>query len=110
MEETVFMSVLEQAGRYSLDYLRFIFSAAESTGLVHSDHYRQILSRDYFGEMAAGPKQRHGPTVGVILFNKMEPQIMVIIYGIMSPLWWLFGWFAVWYRPENGNRNFTWLQ
>ena len=35
---------------------------------------------------------------------------MVIVYGMMSPLWWLFGWFTVWYRPENGNRNFTWVR
>ena len=103
------MSVVEQAGRYSLDYLRFTFSVLESTGLVSSPHYRAILSRDYFGEMGQIRGKRNGPTVGTIMFNKMDPIVMVIIYGVMTPIWWLFGWFTVWYRPENGNRNFTWL-
>ena len=103
---------LEEVARASLDHIRFFISMIEQTGLVSVDHYSQILDRDFFYErehLQRAESLRDTPTVGVFMFNDVNPILMVILYGLLAPVWWTFAWMAVWYRPENGNRNFIWV-
>lgn len=42
--------------------------------------------------------------------DKVDGEIMAWLWGMLGLLWILFSFFSVWYRPENGNRNFTWVR
>jgi hypothetical protein len=40
------------------------------------------------------------PVVGVVLFDKMDPNTAAILFGVLSPIWWLFSFLTVYYPTK----------
>jgi hypothetical protein len=101
--------------KFILNYMLFVVNLVESTGLVKLDHHRAVVEHDYFGQTRELLKHPEDfvdtPQVGVVMFDeRTSPLLMASIYGGSAPIWGLLSCLAVWYRPDQGNKNFVFLK
>lgn len=114
MDELIIQG-MKPAATLAIEYMRLVLPIVKAVGLS-SRSMEDILSKDVFAEYEynkthpVSKLDNEHPTVGVIVFDQLDPSVARIIFGCLTPLWAAFTWLAVYYPTHSFglNNTFVW--